>query len=294
MRFRSGPDLAASIRQDARINHVPVAIVLEKAFESCVKNLAPQSADAFIFKPLSPQGFEDAMAEALFRRLGPTPLDARLQSAGAAMAGKDFKLAHQELDEAAGIAPRSPMVSYFRQLVFEAEGRPDQAAQAIGRARDLFAKAITGPREAENRIQIGRRLLAQGFLEDAREAFTQALEFDPGDPERKAHIGEAFLAAGLAGEAESYFKSSLDENPEDISLYNRLGIAFRKQNKFSEAIANYLKAIAIDPHEENLWYNLARAYLSAGDKENALVSLREAVKILPTFKEAQNLLTRLS
>ncbi|MFH1135862.1 MAG: tetratricopeptide repeat protein [Pseudomonadota bacterium] len=294
MPFLNGLDLAAALRGDQGPGPVPMIIALEKAIELQAGNPEPSPADAFIVKPLSPQSLEDVMAAVLFKRLGPTPLDARLQAAGTAMAKNDFKLAHGELDEAARIAPRSAMVAYFRRLVFEAEGRPAKADQAIRKARDLFAKSITGPREAEKRIQIGRRMLAQGHLEEAREAFAQALEYDPDNPARKAEIGEVFLASGQAAEAEHFFVSSIKENPDDISLYNRLGIAYRKQKKFAAAVANYRKAIAIDPHEENLRYNLARAYLSAGDKDNALLSLREAIKISPDFREAQNLLLRLS
>ena len=294
MPFLNGLDLAGALKEDAALSHVPILLTVETALGEASIESVLKVGDGIISRPLSPPQLEDAMSEILFRRLGPTPLDAKLQSAGAALSKMDFALAHQELDEAENISPRSAMVAYFRKLVFEAEGRPSQAGQAIQKARDLFAKTITGPREAEKLINLGRKLLGQGRLEDAQEAFSRAMDFDPDNQNRKTEIGEAFLANGLAAEAATFFESSINENPDDVNLYNRLGMAYRKQKKFTEAIANYQKAIAIDPHEENLRYNLARAYLSAGEKDNAIVALKEAIKIFPDFKEAKMLLVRLN
>ncbi len=290
----NGPDLIKALRDDQGLSCLPVVLFADNEPAGGLEEVNGQGLESLILKPVGPTEMEDAMVMLLFKGLKPSTFDLHLQAAGEAMASRVFERAHQELAAAEVLKPRRPLINYFRRLVYEAEGRPDLAEKALAKAREIFTNVITGPRQADRQFELGIEHLADGRLQEAKEAFDRIKDLDPDNQDRPVEIGEAFLTRGMPREAEPFFRNSLENNPEDIHLYNRLGIAYRRQNKLDEAIANYLMAIDIDPHEENLRYNLARAYLSAGDRESAARALEKAVEINPEFKEARTLLERLT
>jgi tetratricopeptide (TPR) repeat protein len=261
--------------------------------ESDLCRALTKGKDDYLIEPLLPQEVEDRIIQLLFANLAPSELDVHLQAAGSDLAAGRLSEAHQALDKAEKKDPRSPLVYYFRKLVYDAEGRPDQAEEALDRARRKFAMVIRAPRQIDQLIERGGRFLAEGKIDEARRVFGEALAMEPNHPERTCQIGEAYLAHGLPAEAEKFFLACLESYPEDIHMFNRLGIAYRRQRKFSEAIANYEKALALDPHEENLLYNLARAHLSAGNREKAIAALDAAIGLAPDFREAKDLRDRL-
>ncbi|MEW6266800.1 MAG: tetratricopeptide repeat protein [Thermodesulfobacteriota bacterium] len=293
MPLMSGLELLRLIRSDKFSLEVPMIMIASPLEERIVADNTKTPNEAYLIRPLLPQNVEDKMVEVLFRNLSPSPFEIHLQAAGAFLAQGRYAEAHAELDKAAGINPRATMVPYFRRLVFEAEGRPDQAAEAITLARQAFTRVVYGPREAEAKIRLGQGLLAQGLVQEAKATFAQALEHNPDNQNLQAEIGELYLANGLAEEAQKIFQDSLEADPGNVYLYNRLGMAFRRQKKFAEAVASYQKALTLDPQEENLHYNLARAYLAAGDRIGAVASLQIAVELAPAFNEASGLLERL-
>ena len=286
----TGPDFFHLAKNSARSNYVPALILAERNEEKEIVESLGLEMDSYLLLPLLPQVVEETMAEALFKHFEPSQSDRHLQNAGLALYRGNVERAHHELDAAEKISSRNPLVSYFRRLVFEKEGRTEMAGQAIETARHVFAKMIQGPQKAREKIDEGTRRLSERDLEGARQDFERAFELDPENSDLNTVIGDAFLSHGYAREAEQMFKASITNNPGNVFLYNRLGIAYRKQKKFHEAIRNYQMALEIDPQEENLHYNLARAHLSSGDRENAAKALQAALAIFPDFSEAQKLL----
>ena len=290
----NGLEIADIIRKEPELENHPLLLLVSSPVEISAVTDTETELDGWLQRPLHPQVLEDKVVEILFKRLVPSALDAHLQASGAALARGYYSKAHEELDRAARINSDSPMVSYLRRLVYLAQGQPRKAEEAIKIARQAFINSVNLPKKARKMLELGEAKLEQGQIEEAAAAFDKAIEMAVNKAKYKTLIGEAYLARGMAEKAEDMFKASIEETPDDVHLYNRLGIAYRRQKKFDEAISNYRKAIVIDPYEENLRYNLARAYLAAGDRENTLNTLEKALEIMPGFKEARQLMDRLS
>ena len=286
-----GGAVARTVHGEGLSAKSPIVMLVSGNVEARAAENARDYSDGAMLLPLLPHVVEDEMTRILFAKLQPTEFDQKLQAAGAAMAQNRFDLAMKLIDRAETLDSRSPMIGYFRNLVYEAQNDSEKAREAVLMARQSFQIVVQGPRLAQEQMDKGRAFLGEGRLDEARAAFEQAMDLNP-DDDLKAHIGDAYLDVGHAEEAERIFKDSIESNPGDVHLYNRLGIAFRRQRKFEEAIINYQKALEIDPREENLHYNLARARLSAGDRPGALESLRHALEIEPDFKEAASLLKK--
>ena len=290
----NGLEFLRAVRGAARFQKLPFLMILDASDEIRADQLFKAGVDGYMVKPILSKTLEDKMAEIIFIKLPQSPLDAHVQKAGELIIKGDITRAHEQLDKAAEVNPRSPMVKYFRAKAFEAEGRIEDAKGAAAEAKHVFKGEIIGPREAARQVEDGKLFLDKGQIQEALEAFDRAVNFDPKNPKWNTSIGEALLARNMPNEAEKAFKASLKGNPNDISVYNRLGMAYRRQKKTPEAIANYKKALTIAPYEESLIYNLARAYLDAGDRSNAADSLKKALDLVPGFQKAAQLLEKIT
>ena len=75
-----------------------------------------------------------------------------------------------------------------------------------------------------------------------------------------------------------------------VQSYNRSGISLRKEGAYDKALAAFEKALIILPDDEGLHYNMARVHVEKKDWKSAKVSIQEALKISPLFKEGNDLL----
>lgn len=283
-----------NIRNQDDLVDLPILMIGAQAEERNLADILGPDEDGCLSKPFSTMALEEKMFEILFKKMPPSPIDPHMRAAGLAIADGNFTTAHSQLDSAAVLEPRNPLVDYFRRMVFEAEGRQDKAQEAAEQARRLFKMAVLGPRKAKQYIVQGKALLDDGHVDQARQSFQKALELDPDNPERKVTIGEAYLNKGLTEDADQVFGDYLATNPEAVYVYNRLGLVYRRQKMFDKAIEYYLKAIEIDPDEEYVYYNLARAYLRAGQTDLAVQALQKSLELEPTFQEAAQLLSVIS
>ena len=274
-----------NIRNDPNLESLPILVLSKHPLDIEV--------DGILAKPFASESLEEKMVEIIFKKLPPTPVDAHIFKAGSFIAQHDFTRAHNELNLAAKLEPRNPLLDYLRKIVFEAEGRSTDARKAIEQARRLFKLVVLGPKKANRLVLAGKALLAQGKTSEANKAFNQALMLDPENTDRNLAIGEAFLAQGMLKAADEAFKRYIKANPESVFALNRLGMAMRRQGKIEDAIACYQQALTIDPNEEFLHYNLARAYLDANLFKKAVFSLAQALELAPEFEEAKNLMTQL-
>ncbi|MFH1135697.1 MAG: tetratricopeptide repeat protein [Pseudomonadota bacterium] len=281
----SGISMLVGLRNDPALEKLTVLVLAPRDIDAQV--------DGVLVKPFSPEALEEKLVEIIFKKLPPSPVDERVFKAGGHIAQGDFTRAHSELDKAAKLEPRNPLVDYLRKIVFEAEGRPREAKKSIEQARRLFKLVVLGPKKAKRLLLTGKSLLAEGKVAEAQKAFQQALVLDPDNTDRNLAIGEAFLSHGHLKAADEAFQRYLRANPDNVFALNRLGMAMRRQGKIEDAIACYQRALHIDPNEEFLHYNLARAYLDANLFKNAVFALARAMELAPEFDEAKNLMNRL-
>jgi cellulose synthase operon protein C len=83
--------------------------------------------------------------------------------------------------------------------------------------------------------------------------------------------------------------------PLDAELHQQLGDLYEKLGDKQGAITEYRALVAMKPVDlAGSHYRLARAYANANQKSNALDQVYLALEVAPGFKEAQQLLLKLS
>ncbi len=316
-----GVQLLRRLRKDKRFDDLPFLMITGEVEEDRVAESIEAEVDAYIIKPFQIQTLEQKLIQIMTRRRAPSALDVQFKLAEGHRSEGDHAQAHRDLDQAARIRPRSPMLFYQRGLVFEGESRMTDAEKCFAMARQLGpmfirahdklahiyqARGRTGevcgllieaakisPNNANRQIRLGRALLVEKRYEEARKAFNKAMDLDRENENRKMAIAQTYLGHGMVDEAEKIFKRFVKEHPGNPEAFNRLGILLRRSGKHEEALKYYEQALISHPEDQNLHFNLARVCWEVKNREKAALHLRKALEIDPSFDEARILLSQM-
>jgi Flp pilus assembly protein TadD len=116
---------------------------------------------------------------------------------------------------------------------------------------------------------LGIRLLAQGALPDARDAFEQAASLAPGDGPIDTNLGAYYTRAGQPERAEECLRMAIRKNPWDPANYNDLAVNLGSRGAWTEARRLLEKGLWIDPRNHNLLLNYATLLERHGETEAA-------------------------
>ncbi|MDR7481184.1 MAG: tetratricopeptide repeat protein [Armatimonadota bacterium] len=112
--------------------------------------------------------------------------------------------------------------------------------------------------------------------EEARLAYRQALELDPGFADAHTNLGRLYHQAGNVAQAEAHYRQAMVHAPDDpIPCFN-LGVLLDDLGRREEAARMYRQALARDPQLADAHYNLGLLYEAMGRRADAIAHLRTA------------------
>jgi lipoprotein NlpI len=140
---------------------------------------------------------------------------------------------------------------------------------------------------------------ALGQLDQARGDYTRAIKMQVlKDSILKAvYYNRGLVHDGLKrpNAALADFTSAIEKSPKFSPAYHNLGNVLRKMGKNKRAIQNFLKSLELGNPQPYLTYmGLALAYEGIGRKKAAITSLKYALDLRPRFKQARDMLARLT
>ncbi len=135
--------------------------------------------------------------------------------------------------------------------------------------RPRTARAVVGPHQAVPMnlppgvspaaiyaYQNGLRLRDRKRLDDAAEAFREAVAASPQFAEAHNDLGLALAGQGKAMEALEAFRRALELQPDHAIAWNNLGTLWLSLGNYAEALPCFEKAVALAPHLPDLHKNL--------------------------------------
>lgn len=147
----------------------------------------------------------------------------------------------------------------------------------IDEATSIARMAVAFHRDAaRSHHALGLALIKQGKYADAADAFSAAVERDPGAVESWLNRGVALKERGALADAEASYRRALDLAPRDPIVYNNLANVVGALGRHAEAVALYRDAIALNPAYADAKANLGTALRDAGDVDGALACLADA------------------
>jgi predicted O-linked N-acetylglucosamine transferase (SPINDLY family) len=129
-----------------------------------------------------------------------------------------------------------------------------------------------------------------GTLEQAVEAYREALALDPGNAVGWNNLGWTLQRLERLEEAQDAYRQALALDPSLVISRNNIGTIHRLRGNLDAALAEYLTALAKAPHDAVTQINLGTVLLKQGEAERALDYFRGSVAMMPQLEEAHRAL----
>jgi tetratricopeptide (TPR) repeat protein len=181
----------------------------------------------------------------------------------------------------AEVSPGTAEQAEAAQAVF-AQGHYREAAR-------LFAEAARSAQGGRSKAVLERNrgvaLDRAGLTREAVEAYTAALQQEPGDGEVELRLGLLHAELGEQNAAKGFLEKVLAKNPGRWEAHAELGRMAQASGKSKQAIEAFAKVLELRPNHLPTLQNLARAQLDAGDRKAALSTLRKVALSRPADPE---------
>lgn len=183
------------------------------------------------------------------------------------------------LRDAERVNPRYAPLYAQRGLVYAFLGQVDKAEEA-------FKKALSLQDSAEVRAALAELYLAAGRLDEALEQYAKAVGLSPKDGSLRVRYASALMVKGRAEEAVRVLEGGHRLKPLDAEGWYTLGQAYFALGRHKEAGVALENAIALAPLRfPAAYYYLGQVYLALGDAQKAKSRLTVAVRLEPKRAE---------
>ncbi len=139
------------------------------------------------------------------------------------------------------------------------------------------------PDRAESALEMDRavRLLEDGHLDQAYNAFGAVIQGNPRNVEAYARRGFIQLALGNVTRGIADINRALELDPDSALAHNYKGLAFAMNDIHDQAVLEFTRAVELAPGLADAYVNRGRIYLELADGESALADLDTALSLEP-------------
>ncbi len=154
---------------------------------------------------------------------------------------RDWESQAALMESAYRVCPMSGRVNYNLALVYEGQGRNEDALSHYLRAAAIL------PRHPVMRLNLGNILVKLGRREEAAASYREAIRLDPGDPRSHSNLGRVSGEMNRWADAVAAYRRTAELAPADPVIFNNLGIALYRAGDREESVRAFRKALALDP-----------------------------------------------
>jgi serine/threonine-protein kinase len=151
----------------------------------------------------------------------------------------------------------------------------------LHRAETLFLRALEVKRHRSYLTNLGLTRLLLGRHGEAKAAFLEALELQPGDPIARLNLADAELAAGDGEAARARYRevlAALEGRELDAALAMTRAQCRARLGDFERAVAETLDTLQRHPEDAEVAYQAALVYALAGERASALANVERALE----------------
>lgn len=150
------------------------------------------------------------------------------------------------------------------------------------------------PKSAGAHLELGYAYLLRQEAEKALKEYKTAYKIDPKNRQVRYNLALGYMANKEYAEAIKLLEPLAKEGVFDLEAHYSLGEAYYYNKQYAEAVKAFSQAATIRPGLANTYYMMALSYEKMGDKENAVGALDKALRLVPTYKEALELKSKLT
>jgi len=146
-------------------------------------------------------------------------------------------------------------IHFQRGIRLMEEGNLDEAIEAFEAGLKIHAQW------PDAYFEIAKLQFAQGRLDEAEKAFEQVIIFSPRFVPAIIQLGRIELERGNHAAAIERFESALRHAPEDVTVLFNLGFAHASEGNLDTAIRYWKQGLELTPNHPDTLYNLTLAYV---------------------------------
>ena len=173
------------------------------------------------------------------------------------------------------LAPGVAMLHFGLGNAHRQEGRLEQAAEAYGEALRIK------PEYAEAHNNLGITLAGEGKRGRAAEEFATAVAIKPDYAEAHTNLGVALMWQGKLDEAASHCSEALRLEPQNIDAHINMGAVLARVGKLDQAVEHYVTVLRIVPGNYKAHSNLGILLARLGRLDEAIKHYAEALQAKP-------------
>jgi protein O-mannosyl-transferase len=132
----------------------------------------------------------------------------------------------------------------------------------------------------------GASLLATEKLEEAIDAFQNALKIDPSMGDAHENLARALVRSGRQQESLIHFRDAARLEPENASIHNIYAVMLGEAGRTDEAMQEFQIALRLAPGSAATHVNLANLLVKQHAWDEAMAHYAEALHLNPAFVEA--------
>jgi tetratricopeptide (TPR) repeat protein len=145
----------------------------------------------------------------------------------------------------------------------------------------------------ESHLNIGLISIATGDLQNAENAYMQALRIDPAFVSGYINLADLYRQQGKDVTGEKLLNKGMKVVNDNADLHHSLGLLLIRQKRLDESLSHLQKAATLAKDNPRYAYVYALALESAGNKKQALTVLTEAGNRFPDNAEIMAALKKL-
>lgn len=138
--------------------------------------------------------------------------------------------------------------------------------------------AATPTPQARTAFDRGEKALEGGLLDDAANAYKEAIKLTPKYAAALNGLGSVLFKQGKREDAVAQFKAAIDADPKFKLAYFNLGFAARKLQDFQTAAGAYEKYTELDAVDPDGFYGLAESYRQLQQPDKAIAAYENYLK----------------
>ena len=173
-----------------------------------------------------------------------------------------------------------------------------QVQAARGAVSDAIATSqqalVDNPKQIEFYLLIGRLYESKGELDDARQCYQKALDFDPNSPQASNNMASLLTkTGGNLDVALSLAQNARRKMPNSPNVADTLGWVLYQKGAYKSAIDSFRDALEMNargksPENPTLHFHLGLAYQKNGQTILARHHLEQVLKIDPNYSGADD------
>ena len=132
----------------------------------------------------------------------------------------------------------------------------------------------------------GGSLAATGKLEEAIDAFQNALKLDPSMGDAHENLGLALARKGRLQESLMHFCDAARLEPENVKVHNAYAVMLGEAGRTEEAMREFQIALQLAPDSAATHANFANLLAKQHARDEAMAQYSEALRLNPGFVEA--------